>query len=126
MDKTEFHNQLTNESTDIDIKYIDKVIEESIKPLVDVIDSPYDISKVDGVYNLVVVMEELGELTQEISRFIRGKGDKEALMEELADTCLGIKYVQLLCDISDDELKKAINVKTKRQDKRNKDWNSTY
>ena len=46
-------------------------------------------------------------------------------MEELADTCLGIKYVQLLCDISDDELKKAINVKTKRQDKRNKDWNST-
>lgn len=73
----------------------------------------------DGIVNLVIVMEELAELQQQLSKFIRGKEDFECLVEELGDVMLGIYYVQEICGISDEMLHKAMNVKMDRQDKRN-------
>ena len=73
----------------------------------------------DGAVNLVIVMEELAELQQQLSKHIRGKEDFECLVEELGDVMLGVYYVQEICGISDEMLHKAMNVKLDRQDKRN-------
>lgn len=59
-------------------------------------------------------MEELSELSKEISKELRGKGDKTNILEELADVQLGIYYVQEICKINNEDLYKAMNVKMKR------------
>lgn len=74
---------------------------------------------VDGALNLIIVMEELAELQQEISKFIRGEGNRINMIEELADNILNIYYIQNICGISDETLMKAVNVKLERQNKRN-------
>lgn len=98
--------------------YIDK------KHMKDVLrDSYRKISKkrnTKGALNLLIVMEEFGELIQEVSKFMRGEDNHMELMEELADACICIEYIKDLCGISDVELNKAINVKLKRQQMRNK------
>lgn len=63
---------------------------------------------------LVLVMEELSELSQEISKVIRRCGNPLTVMEELADVCVMCKYIQHAMDISDEDLNRAINVKLKR------------
>lgn len=67
-----------------------------------------------GHRNLIIVMEELSELSKEISKELRGKGDKANILEELADVQLGIYYVQEICKINNEDLRKAMNVKMKR------------
>lgn len=64
-----------------------------------------------GHKNLIIVMEELSELAKEISKELRGSGDKTNIIEELADNQIGIYYVQQICNISDDTLDKAVAVK---------------
>lgn len=110
MDRKEFEKEFETASTKVNNTYVEQVIKQSLKPIS---------NNNDGTLNLVIVMEEFMEISKEISKYLRGKGDKVALTEELADAYLSIKYVQQICDISDDELNKAINVKAKRQDKRN-------
>lgn len=61
-------------------------------------------------------MEELSELSKEISKELRGHGDRYNILEELADVQLGIYYVQEICGINNDDLHKAMNVKMKRLD----------
>lgn len=81
-----------------------------------------------GSSNLLIVMEEFAELQKEISKFLRNKGDRISLIEELADVALNIEYIKNICKISDEELTKAINVKLERQNKRNtiKVWEDKY
>lgn len=67
-----------------------------------------------GHRNLIIVMEELSELSKEISKELRGKGDNINILEELADVQLGIYYVQEICKINNEDLHKAMNVKMKR------------
>ena len=63
---------------------------------------------------LIIVMEKLSELSNEISKELRGKDDKYIILEELADVQLGIYYVQEICGIHYDDLHMAINVKRRR------------
>ena len=67
-----------------------------------------------GDYNLIIVMEELAELQKEISKFIRRKGDRIGLLEELADVIVCTEYIKDICCISDKELKKMIKIKAER------------
>lgn len=67
-----------------------------------------------GTRNLVIVNEELAELQQQISKFLRGKEDHIGLVEEIADVLMGIEYLKLICDITDEEINKACNVKLDR------------
>lgn len=68
----------------------------------------------NGTRNLIIVMEELAELQQEISKYLRGKSDHLALVEECADVIMGLDYVKHICNITDEEINKAINVKIDR------------
>ena len=110
MDHNEFIKNMEKASEDFDKDTALKIIKNSFGKIQ---------HNEDGVVNLVIVMEELAELQQQISKCIRGKEDFESLVEELGDVMLGIYYVQEICHISDEMLHKAMNVKLERQDKRN-------
>lgn len=63
----------------------------------------------------VVIMEELAELIQQVSKQIRGSGDKYGLLEETADVYICLEFLKLLFDIDPDMLQKAIDVKLARE-----------
>ena len=69
-----------------------------------------------GHRNLIIVTEELAELAKEVTKELRGKGDKVSITEELADVALGIDSVKYICNIKDEDLQKAIDIKLKRLD----------
>lgn len=110
MDKDKFISQLYSSDKNIDKQWIMEVMKQSV-------DSNLKDGNPRGHRNLIIVMEELSELSKEISKELRGKGDQYNILEELADVQLGIYYVQEVCGISNDDLHKAINIKAKRLEK---------
>lgn len=70
------------------------------------------------VDKLIIPIEEMSELTQELSKILRGKSQADStnygLLEELADVQIIIDSLKLVFDISDDELQYAIDVKMAR------------
>ena len=62
----------------------------------------------------VVSMEEMAELQQQISKFIRGTGDRVSLLEEMADVYICLDMLMYIYGIDADEMQKAIDVKLKR------------
>lgn len=70
----------------------------------------------NGNYNLVIAMEELSELGQQISKVLRGKSNKDHLIEEIADVTIALQYIKQICNISETELNKAMQYKIKRLD----------
>lgn len=109
MNQTEFKNNFKDASDKLDLEYVDAVLHKSLSPAGD---------KLEGFMNLVIVNEEFAECQQQVSKFMRNKGDHMALLEETADALIGIRYIQQICNISDEELIKAVNVKINRQAKR--------
>lgn len=82
--------------------------------LIDSINSNIKDGNPRGHRNLIIVMEELAELTKELSKELRGKGDTINILEELADVQLGIYYVQEIVGIQDESILKAMAVKMER------------
>lgn len=107
MQRELFIDKLKEETPDIDMKWIKEVTRNSIKSNI------HDGNPI-GHKNLIIVMEELAELTKEISKELRGKGDYINILEELADVQLGIYYVQEICGIETDKLHKAMKIKMSR------------
>lgn len=69
----------------------------------------------------VVCMEELAELQQAVSKFIRGKGDRDNLIEEIADVIICIENIKILHFISDTEINEQISYKIDRQIQRERE-----
>ena len=109
MDKTEFKLQMGTE------KVLGK--EEILEILKRSISKPNEVNP-RGHQNLIIVTEELAELSQEVTKELRGKGDRFALIEEMADVCLSIGYLQEICGVSDETLQKAMSIKAKRVDEK--------
>ena len=107
MNRENFIEGLGVESSNMNKNWITNVLIESI-------DSNLSDGNPRGHRNLIVVMEELAELSQAIAKELRDKGDNINLLEELADVQLGIYYVQEIFSITDEHLHKAMNVKMKR------------
>lgn len=107
MDRKNFIEQLNTADNTINIKWLFDVLRKSI-------DSNLYDGNPRGHRNLIIVMEELAELSKEISKELRDKGDNISILEELADVQLGIYYVQEICKIPNGELNKAMNIKMKR------------
>lgn len=51
------------------------------------------------------------ELQQQISKQIRGYGDRIGLLEEMADAYICLRFLESIFDIEADDLQKAIDVK---------------
>lgn len=111
MNRTDFILKFREANDKIDNEWILNVLNRSIEA-----------SKEENeLYNLIITNEELAELTQEVSKYLRHKGDYYNILQELADVMICKNYIQMLCGISDEDLNKAINVKTKRiEDQLNK------
>lgn len=62
-----------------------------------------------------VIMEELAELIQQISKQLRNTGDSYDLVEEMADVYICLEFLKLIFDVDPDLLQKAIDVKLKRE-----------
>lgn len=68
----------------------------------------------DGHHQLIIAMEELSELQKEVSKELRGKGNRLNILEEVADVYIILKYIKLICGLVDSDIRKAINVKMDR------------
>lgn len=62
-----------------------------------------------------VAMEEFAELQQQISKQIRGYGDRLGLIEEMADAYICLAFLESIFDIRHSYLEKAIDVKLDRE-----------
>lgn len=107
LDKDEFISRLGVAEKNMDKQWIMNVLQQSV-------DSNLHDGNPRGHRNLIIVMEELSELSKEISKELRGKGDQYNILEELADVQLGIYYVQEICGVANDDLHRAMNIKMRR------------
>lgn len=62
-----------------------------------------------------VAMEEFAELQQQVSKQIRGYGDKLGLLEEIADAYICLSFLESIFDVKPGDLQKAIDVKLQRE-----------
>ena len=62
----------------------------------------------------VIAIEEMSELTKELSKMIRNKGNHNHLVEELADVMICLMQVREMYNIKDNELQNMINYKLER------------
>lgn len=63
----------------------------------------------------IICMEEMAELQQQISKYLRGCGDRLCLLEEMADVYICLKYLEKVFEIHPDQILKAIDVKLLRE-----------
>ena len=91
----------------LDNSYLKNVINKSIQ-------STPPFNGKQGMVNLVITMEELSELQKEVSKGIRGKGNKLDIIEEMADVMISIEYIKSIYNINDKEIQKAMNIKLDR------------
>lgn len=114
MDKKQFIKEMQFlKEMKVSEKSVDKEdIKRIIKHSID--DNFKDDKNPRGHQNLIIVMEELAELSQAVSKQLRGIGDNTNLLEELADVQLGIYFVQEICGVADEDINRAINVKAER------------
>lgn len=62
-----------------------------------------------------VAMEEFAELQQQVSKQIRGYGDKLGLLEEIEDAYICLSFLESIFDVKPEDLQKAIDVKLQRE-----------
>ena len=58
-----------------------------------------------------IAMEEFAELTQAISKQIRGYDNRIGLLEEMADAYICLEFLKSIFNITPEELQKAMDVK---------------
>lgn len=73
-----------------------------------------------GILNEIIAIEEFSECTKEITKFIRGKGNRDHLVEEMADVYICLKHLQDIFDIEDEEIDNMMEAKFLRQWERNR------
>ena len=107
MDRNEFIKRLENASAEIDKEYYNEMIEKVIA-----FNSLGDL----GIHtNHVISMEEMAELSEEISRKLRGREESNiGILEEMADVIICIDILRRIFNISDSDLNKALNIKLDR------------
>ena len=73
------------------------------------------IKKYSWKLKCTVAMEEFAELQQQVSKQIRGYGDKLGLLEEIADAYICLSFLESIFDVKPEDLQKAIDVKLQRE-----------
>lgn len=89
------------------------------------IDNTSAAPNVRGRETLVIIMEELAELSKEVAKAYRDKVDYFNLLQEMGDVLICLDSLQDIFGISDEDLQKAKNVKLARNMQRVKD-NGTF
>ena len=68
-----------------------------------------------------VVIEELSEMIQALTKSIRGTDNRLNVLEELVDVTISVQYIIEIFDISVEEFNKAANVKLNRLERKMKE-----
>lgn len=71
-----------------------------------------------GDLQLIIACEELSELQKEICKYLRNKGDKDHIKEEMADVQLMLDELKVFFDISQEEIYRIKRKKILRTQKR--------
>lgn len=118
MDRKTFDKLMTRvSSTKKDFFYIINSRASIIKNMIDC--PTYHANEIErGHMNLIVGMEELAELQQEISKALRGKLNRNGLIEEMIDVEHTLMCLKDIYNISEEELNKARYIKAKKINKR--------
>ena len=66
----------------------------------------------------VVAMEELAELTQELSKQIRGEGSRAGLYSEIVDVYIMLSQIEIIYDIKKELVESDIDYKLDRLSER--------
>lgn len=56
------------------------------------------IERYGNTYQLIVAMEEMAELTKELSKFFRGAHNEYAIAEEIADVRIMLEQLEIMFD----------------------------
>ena len=67
-----------------------------------------------GQRSAIIAIQELNELSVELTNWLRGKCGKLGLLEEMADVQIVLYTMQEFLGITDEELEAAIDVKMRR------------
>ena len=80
----------------------------------------------DGIkLKQVICMEELAELTQATSKALRGKLNRENMIEEIADVLICIEMLKIMYGINKHDIQTWIDAKIERQKERDADEQTT-
>jgi predicted house-cleaning noncanonical NTP pyrophosphatase (MazG superfamily) len=107
MDRAEFITKYSTASGELNKEWFIDILKKSI-------DSNLKDGNPRGHRNLVISTEELAELSVELSKELRGKGDRWNTLQELADVIIVIRYIKDIFGFSDTEIARAMNVKMER------------
>lgn len=108
MERLKFQNAFAKAKPEISRKHFREVIARSV-------DSTLNDGNPRGHHVLIIVLEELAELSKEVTKTLRGfSGHRITLIEEIADVAVCILYLQEVCGISTQDIYKAMNVKIDR------------
>ncbi len=110
MNRDDFTNQMSNmlagNTEPIIYEEQINILRDSIAKLDEKEREPFS-----GFYNTIIVIEELSELTKELTKALRDKRNITGILEELADVSIAIDYVKEVFDITDKELEYARSIK---------------
>jgi len=67
---------------------------------------------------MTVALEEMSELQKEITKYLRGKGSKEHLTEEIADVRIMLAQLSYFLNIDNEDILKVIQYKLHRLSQR--------
>jgi hypothetical protein len=67
---------------------------------------------------LIMCIEEMAELTKEISKYFRGRDNYDQLLEETADVYIMLEQLKIMFNFSAKEIGDVIETKIKKLEKR--------
>lgn len=115
MDREKFVEELHKMDPDYNPGYVKKPteIDDVMQACIDHAKNNY--MQDNNMYQLAVVIEEMAELTQELTKMLRGRDNRTGVIEELADVQLCVWVTMKMLGITDEEINQAIQVKSDRQ-----------
>lgn len=72
----------------------------------------------DQSNQMIVAIEEMTELSKELIKAMRGKGDLNKLLEEYTDVTIMLEQVKQLYNFKDEDISKVKHAKLKRLEER--------
>jgi NTP pyrophosphatase (non-canonical NTP hydrolase) len=115
MDREKFVEELHKMDPDYNPGYVKRPteIDDVMQACIDHAKNNY--MRDDNMYQFAVVIEEMAELTQELTKMLRGRDNRTGVVEELADVQLCVWVTMKMLGITDEEINQAIQVKSDRQ-----------
>lgn len=102
-------NQMNREKFKEQMKFPPQMSKDTIENI-----QTLHLAHTDASEIYIVAMEEMAELQKEISKELRGQGDRDGILEELADVMIVCGNIGSLQGFTENELARAVEIKLER------------